>query len=307
MTFAQGSRSALSYQLESSFGTSGSPALISLPYKTFSLNLQKELVQGNDLIGDRIPRISRHGNRSVAGDLTVDLRKGDYDSLIQTAMLSTWSTNTISPGVTTTSLTIESELPEAVSFRLFTGVMINTMAVSIRPNQMVEATFGMIGKNMTHTGTSFDATKTAASANAPFDAYSGALRIADFGGALAANTAITGIDFTLDNGLEAAFVVGSSTTPQVLYGQATVTGTITAYVEDRTLVDRFLNEVTSQMDIEVDDPTGANPYTFFFPKIKINTADIAIDGPGGVLVSMGFDCLYDDATDKNFKITRTNP
>lgn len=307
MPFAQGSRTALSYQLESSFGVSGTPALVSLPYKTTSLNLSKELLQGADLLGDRIPRISRHGNRSIGGDLTVDLRKGDYDALIQAVMLNTWSTNNITPGTTITSLTIEQEFADITQFRLFTGVMVNTMAVSIRPNQMVETTFGLVGKNMAVSGTSFDATKTAATTNQPFDAYTGNIRIADFGGSLTAIASISALDFTIDNGLNPTFVVGSSTTPQMEYGLATVTGTMTAYLEDATLINRFLNETTSQIDVVVDDPTGANDYTFFFPKIKINSADVAVEGPASVMVNMSFEAIYDDATDKNFKITRTNP
>lgn len=86
MAFAQGSRTGLSYVVESSFGvTPSSPSMTSLPYNSHSLNLSKQRVQGNEIQTDRMPRVDRHGNRQVGGDIVVDLRPGDFDDLIESA------------------------------------------------------------------------------------------------------------------------------------------------------------------------------------------------------------------------------
>ena len=148
-----------------------------------------------------MPRVDRHGNRTAAGDIVVDLRKGDYDALFESAFMSTFSTNVLKIGSTAKSFSIEDAATDIAQFRLFTGMTASSVAVSIRPNQMVTGTFSMIGKNMTISGTSVDAVKTAASSNQPFDAYSGTLRIADAGGALASSAIVTGFDFTLNNSL----------------------------------------------------------------------------------------------------------
>jgi len=306
MPFSQGSRAGLSYVAETVFGTTPTtPSLIQLPYTTHTLNLTKERVTGNDIQPDRMNRVDRHGNRSAAGDIVADLRKGDYDALLESAFFNTFATNVLKIGTTPKFFSIEDAAADIAQFRLFTGMSVSTLAVSIRPNQMVTATFGMVGKDMTISGTSVDAVKTASSINQPFDSYSGALSIGTAGGALSTSTIVTGIDFTLNNALAPTFVVGSSSTPQLEYGMATVEGTITAYFEDASLINRFLNETATGLQVEVDDPSAGSGYTWLFPRIKINGADVPVDNPASRIITLPFVALYDTTENTNIKLTRT--
>lgn len=306
MAFSQGSRAGLSYVVESTFGTTpGTPSLIQLPYTTHSLNLSKERVTGTDIQPDRMLRVDRHGNRTAAGDIVADLRKGDFDPFLESAFFNTWSTNVLKIGTTPKFFSIEDAATDIAQFRLFTGMAVSSLAVSIRPNQMVTGTFSMVGKNMSISGTSVDPTKTASSGNAPFDAYSGALTIGDAGGALSAAAIVTGIDFTINNALAPTFVVGSATTPQLEYGMATVEGTITAYFEDAALINRFLNETETALQVVVDDPTGSSDYTWLFPRVKINGADVPVDNPTSRIITLPFVALYDTTEATNIKLTRS--
>lgn len=306
MAFSQGSRAGLSYVVESTFGTTpGTPSLIQLPYTTQSLNLTKERVTGTDIQPDRMLRVDRHGNRSAAGDIVADLRKADYDPFLESAFFNTFSTNVLKIGTTPKYFSIEDAATDIAQFRLFTGMTVSSLAVSIRPNQMVTGTFSMIGKNMTVSGTSVDPVKTASSTNQPFDAYSGLMRIADAGGVLASSAIVTGFDFTINNALAPTFVVGSNTTPQLEYGMATVEGTITAYFEDAALINRFLNETQTALEVSVDDPTGSSDYTWLFPRVKINGADVPVDNPTSRIVTLPFVALYDTTEATNVKLTRS--
>jgi hypothetical protein len=306
MAFSQGSRAGLSYVVESTFGTTpGTPSLIQLPYTTHSLNLSKERVTGTDIQPDRMLRVDRHGNRTAAGDIVADLRKGDYDPFLESAFFNTFSSNVLKIGTTPKFFSIEDAATDIAQFRLFTGMAVSSLAVSIRPNQMVTGTFSMVGKNMSISGTSVDPTKTASSGNAPFDAYSGALTIGDAGGALSAAAIVTGIDFTINNALAPTFVVGSATTPQLEYGMATVEGTITAYFEDAALINRFLNETETALQVVVDDPTGSSDYTWLFPRVKINGADVPVDNPTSRIITLPFVALYDTTEATNIKLTRS--
>lgn len=306
MAFSQGSRAGLSYVVESTFGTTpGTPSLIQLPYTTHSLNLSKERVTGTDIQPDRMLRVDRHGNRTAAGDIVADLRKGDYDPFLESAFFNTFSSNVLKIGTTPKFFSIEDAATDISQFRLFTGMAVSSLAVSIRPNQMVTGTFSMVGKNMSISGTSVDPTKTASSGNAPFDAYSGALTIGDAGGALSAAAIVTGIDFTINNALAPTFVVGSATTPQLEYGMATVEGTITAYFEDAALINRFLNETETALQVVVDDPTGSSDYTWLFPRVKINGADVPVDNPTSRIITLPFVALYDTTEATNIKLTRS--
>ena len=301
MAFAQGSRSSLSFITESTFGTTPAGNFTNLPFSTHSLNLTKDRVAGTDIQADRMARVDRHGNRQVGGDIVVDLRDGDFDAFLESAMLNTWATNVLKVGTTPKFFSIEDYAADIDQARVFTGMSVSTMGISLAPNQMVTTTFGMVGKDMTMSAT--EKTQDAASGAAPFDAYSGDISIGNVGGA-APVAIVTALDFTLNNSYAPTFVIGDDSAPSLEYGRAEVEGTLTAYFEDAALINRFLNETETEIEVSVDDPTGANSYTFSFPRVKINSADVGVDGPTSRMISMSFVALYDATEETNLKITR---
>ena len=193
MAFAQGSRSSLSFITESTFGTTPAGNFTNLPFSTHSLNLTKDRVAGTDIQADRMARVDRHGNRQVGGDIVVDLRDGDFDVFLESAMLNTWATNVLKVGTTPKFMSIEDYAADIDQARVFTGMSVSTMGISLAPNQMVTTTFGMVGKDMTMSAT--EKTQDAASGAAPFDAYSGDISIGNVGGASAV-AIVTALDFT---------------------------------------------------------------------------------------------------------------
>ena len=307
MAFAQGSRSGLSYIEETTFGTTPAGNFTAIPYNTHSLNLTKDRVTGNEIQPDRMLRVDRHGNRQSGGDITVDLRDGNFDPFLESALQSTWDTSpsslpdVLKVGTTPKYFSIEDAAQDISQFRLFTGMSVGSMSFSIAPNQMVTTTMTMVGKDMSMSGSG--KTVTAATVAQPFDSYSGDLSIGDVGAASAIAT-VTSLDFSIDNAMNATFVVGDDSTPCLETGMATVEGTMTAYFQDDTLIDRFIDEVESELIVSVDDPTGANTYTFGFPKIKINGADVPVDGQTSRIVTLPFVALYDDTEGTNFYIER---
>jgi hypothetical protein len=300
--FAQGSRSSLSYIVESTFGTTPAGNFTNLPFSTHSLNLTKERVAGNDIQADRMTRVDRHGNRQTGGDIVADLRKGDYDAFLESAMLNTWATDVLKVGTTPKHFSIEDYAADIDQARVFTGCTVSSMAISIAPNQMVATTFSMVGKDMSM-GTT-EKTQDAPSGNSPFDAYSGDLAIGNVGSPTT-SAIVTGIDFTLNNSFAPTFVIGDDSTPCLEVGRAEIEGTITAYFEDAALINRFLDETETAISVSVDDPTGGNAYTFLFPRVKINSADVGVDGPNSRIINMSFVALYDSTEATNLKITRS--
>lgn len=307
MAFAQGSRSTLSYITESTFGTTPAGNFQNLPFNTHSLNLTRDRVAGNEIQADRMTRVDRHGNTQVGGDIVVDLRDGDFDTFLEAAMLSTWDTSPstapdiLKVGTTPKFFSIEDYAADIDQARLFTGCTVSTMGISMAPNQMVTTTFGIVGSDMTISAT--QKTQDPSSSAQPFDAYSGDLAIGNVGSSSSA-AIITAIDFTLNNSFSPTFVIGSSAAPSLEYGRAEVEGTFTAYFENDALINRFLNEVESELVITVNDPSGANQYEFMFPRIKVNSADVGVDGPLSRLITMSFVGLYDSTEGTNFKISR---
>lgn len=307
-TFAQGSRSSLRYVVESTFGTTptvdGSNPGIVLPFTSHGLNLTKDLVAGTDIQSDRMPRHERHGNKQSAGDIVCDLRELDFDPFLESVMLNAWDTNVLKVGTSPKYFSIEDYSADIDQARLFTGQTVSTMGVSIAPNQMVTATFGMVGKGMSISSTQFS-DETASSTNSPFDAYSGDLQIGNNVAGLASSAIITQIDFNVTNSFAPTFVVGSDETPALEVGRAEVTGSFSAYFDNADLINRFLNETESAIQVSVQDPSS-NSLTFLFPRVKINSADVGVDGPTSRVVSMSFTALYDTTEATNLKITRSS-
>lgn len=299
MAFAQGSRSSLSYITETTFGTTPAGNFQNLPFTSHSLNMTKDRVEGTDIQADRMSRVDRHGNRQVAGDIVGDLRDGDFDELLESAMLSAWSTNVLKVGTTPKYFSIEDYAADIDQARLFTGCAVNSLAVSLAPNAMVTGTFGLVGKSMTMSAT--EKTQDAASGASPFDSYSGDLEI---GGSTSA--IVTAMDFTLTNSFAPTFVVGDDSAPALEVGNAVVEGTLSAYFEDASLINRFVNETETPLKVTVGDNAGTpNTMEFFFPRCKINSADVGVEGPTSRIVNLSFVALRDSTEATNLRITRS--
>jgi hypothetical protein len=261
--------------------------------------MTKDRVEGTDIQADRMSRVDRHGNRQVAGDITGDLRDGDFDELLESAMLSAWSTNVLKVGTTPKFFSLEDYATDIDQARMFTGCSVNSLSVSLSPNAMVVGTFGMVGKNMTMSAT--EKTQDAASGSSPFDAYSGTLQIGGSNSAI-----VTAMDFTLTNSFAPTFVVGDDSAPALEVGNAVVEGTISAYFEDASLINRFVNETETPLKVTVGDNAGTpNTMEFFFPRCKINSADVGVDGPTSRIVNLTFVALRDSTEATNLRITRS--
>ena len=301
---AQGSSTNFSYIVESTAGTTPAGNFQEIPITSHSLDLTKEVVTGNDI--SIMDEVERHGNRMVQGDISVDMRADLYDLLLESALRSTWassagSADVLKIGETPKYFTFEDAATDIDQYQLYTGCTVNSLNVSVAPNQMVSTTFGIMGLNKSISGTG--KTLDSYTNTQPFDAYSGNLLLGDAGGSGSA-VQITAADFTLTNNIEHAFIVGSPTAECLVRGRTEVTGSFTAHFLDDSLINRFLNETETLLTIPVNDPTGANEYLFGFPRIKINSATTVLEGPGIRLVQMEFRALKDATEAASFYIER---
>jgi len=302
MAFAQGSRSRLSLVVESSFGaTPSSPSMLTLPFTSQTLDLTKQTLEGNDILPDRIPRILRHGNRNAVGDITVDLRANVYDELLESLFFSSLASGagSMSIGTTPQFLTIEDAALDITQFRQFTGMAVSQARFAMSPNNMVETVFSMVGKDM-EVASSTLGTPAAAEDEEPFDSYSGSIQE---GGSPIAT--VTGFDFTIQNSLNPTFVIGADTTPQLEFGRAVVQGQITSYFENATLLNKFLNETESSLQLVMDDGVSGRTYTWDFPNIKYTGASVPVQNPQSRVITLPFTALYDANETTNLKLTKS--
>ena len=311
MPFAQGSRSRLSWAPEVSFGVlPTTPVFTQLPYKTHSLDMTKQRLQGADILGDRMQSVDRHGNRAVGGGIEVDLRRGDYDALLESAFFNTFDTNDhLTIGTTPRYLAFEDGALDITQFRQFSGCLVNSASFNIAPNQMVQTTFDIIGRNMVQASSSLDASHTAPQGFEPFDSYNGALLEGGIGTGDDL-CVVSQLQFSINNNVAPSYVIlcedNADKAAQMQFGDAVIEGTITAYYEDAALINKFINETESELSITVDDPTGANGYTFYMPRIKYNGATVPVANSQGRMIELPFFALKDASAGYSLRLTRTS-
>ena len=307
MPISQNSRASLATIVEATFGTTPStPTLITLPFATHSLDDTRQTLGGTDIRGDEMERFLRLGDVTVAGDITGDFRKGDYDTLLESVMRGEWATNVLKVGTTPKFMTIEETAADIDQFRQFKGMTANTMNIAVTSGSStpVQVTFGMMGREVTQSATTVATTLTAASSNSPFDHHSGDFALGNVGSSSTA--CVTAISFDVARNYETTFCVGDPFTKSMVSGNAAITGTFTAYYEDETLLARYTGETLTELELSVDDETGANPYTFLFPSVKFTGAPVPVSGPTGArMVEIPFTALYDATEGSNLVITRT--
>lgn len=147
-----------------------------------------------------------------------------------------------------------------------TGAKVGTYSLNIQPDAVVTGEFGMQGTTYSgYSGSSIAGSVVEANTNNVFDSYTGDLY---FGGVSVC--AITGFNFSLDNGLNRRYALMQKDACNIGEGRTNVTGAITAFFNDSTFVDRFDNETEVECRIRLEDLDG-NAYVFGFPVVKLSS------------------------------------
>ncbi len=301
---ANGSRHSLRYIPEVTYGvTPANPKFKPLRHVGTTLALSKGTLQSGELRSDRQIADFRHGARQVGGDISFELSYGSFDAMLEAVLCGTWTNNVLKAGVERRSFTMERFFGDMAAadrpYHRFTGVEINTMALTIGANAMVTGTFGTLGQDMS-TGNAIiaGATYDPATTTAPLDSFTGELSEAGV-----VNAVVTEITLNVDNGLAVRNVVGSKTTIRPSIGRSTIPGQVTAYFENSVLLDKFINEANSSLSFQLPDADGNN-YIITLPRIKYTGGQPDVSGEGPITLSMPVQALLDPVTGTNIQITR---
>lgn len=366
---------------ESSYGVPSGTTYKALRVKDTSLNLKKGIFQSAEIRSDRQKSDARHGMRSVAGDISVELGLTTFDDMIEAALAgtfvavttgsislaSTTGTNTITrtvgsfitdgflPGdevliagfatggnngrtkiLTVAALTItvakalasdvaaaartvdvvgkrvkcgntmktmhvQRAFTDIAQFLLFKGCAVDQLKLSAKPDAIVEMVLSVLGKDVVVGVADNAAVTTPAATNSPFDVFSGVLQ--EGGTALAY---VTGLDLQVSNNRAVRGVIGSNTPQEVFEGQAEVSGTLTAMFQDASLLNKFLNETGSSLDVKLNDPNGTDFHRIRIPNVKYTGGDLDNPKDGPVIQTLPFVGLLDATAGTSLLWQRSN-
>jgi len=309
---ADGSRHGMTAIVEATYGvTPATPVMKPIRHTGTTLGLSKSTIQSEEVRADRQIACYKHGTSQVGGDVSYELSYGTFDDFIEAVLGGSWATDTpvagtdqVKVGVTRRSFSILRNFsdiqPADKPWHLFTGCEFSTMSLSITPSAMVTGTFGIVGSGLaTDTTSPTGATFPSPTTTCAFDSFTGELK--ENGSTIAV---ITEIQLNLDNGIQPRFVVGSknSILPQI--ARSNVNGQITAYFENSTLLDKFIDETPSDIELTLIDG-ATNQYKFILPNIIYNGGQPDVSGDGPITLAMPFQALYDATETSNFIIERT--
>lgn len=312
---ANGSRHTLYIAKEADYGvTPTSPSLNTVRITGTTIGLQKDSLQSEEVRSDRQIADFRLGSNQVGGDINFELSYGSFDDLLQAVLLSEdWTADTpslgtqqIKAGQKRTSFSMLRHFADVAAggkpYFLYKGIELTSMQLTIAANAMITGTFTVVGQSqetladLTGLGTPV---YNPPSTTSPLDSFTGTL---EEGGSVIA--VVTEMTLTLQNTIEPRFVVGSKNTINPSVGRSNLTGQITAYFEDSTLVDKFIDETDSSLTFTLPDGAG-NQQKFRIPRIKYTGGQPDVSGEGPITLSMPFQAVLDAASGTNILIERT--
>lgn len=305
---SDGSRHSLFMVPEVTSGeTPASPALETVRVTKVTLGLAKDSLESAEIRSDRMIADFRLGANQVNGDIEFELSYGSFDKLLQAALMSApWAGTpaAIKAGTARQSFTFVRKFADLTAaqkpFYIYRGVEINTLQLKIAANAMITGTMSVVGRSMETKGDLTELvtpTFPAVGKNPPLDSFTGTLKE---GGTTIA--VITEISLSLTNGIAPRFVVGSKDGITPSSQRSKLTGSITAFFEDSTLVDKFVNETESSIELAL--PDGTNTLKVLLPRIKYTGGQPDVAGEGPIMLTMPFQALLDTTTGTNIVITR---
>lgn len=301
---AQGSRFTSMFVAEAQSGVTPANPIFNIFRATQSgLDINIATLESDEIRDDAEVADFRLGTRSVEGTVQGELSFGTFDLLIAAALRGAWNNNVVIGAIARPSFTFVDYNADITDkpYTIYRGCEINSMTISVSAAAMTTIEFGVVGRTMEQaTSLPAGATVNPRTTTSPMDGFSGALREAG-----QPISVITELSFQIENGIEARFVVGSKYSIRPSSGRRQVTGSMTAYFEDNTLRDKFLNETETSIELELLDPTDPdNKYIIELPRVKITEAPRPIDGEGDIMLNMSYRGLLSASAGHSIQITR---
>jgi hypothetical protein len=180
--------------------------------------------------------------------------------------------------------------------RVFTECRVGGFAAKLPATGMATIEFSATGRDMElYTGAAapFFTAPAPAATTGLLAAVNGLLRVDGTNIAV-----ITSLDITHTLQQTADPVVGSNLVPEIFSGRSNVTGQMTAFFNDPTLINDFKNESEIQIMAYLTTSSAPNSpaMSFFLPRVKLGGADLATTGEGGQMITIPFQALKYETT-----------
>lgn len=306
MGFGSSNRTALRRIAEATLGTTpATPALTEVRYTGEGLNYSIETVQSKEIRDNRMLSDLIQTKSDAAGDINFELSAVAFDDFIEAAMAKSWATDVLLNGTDLKSFTVQKHIQDCTTpaYINFTGSCVNAMSLNFEVGSPLTGSFGMMALGAAVTETQFTgATFVDAPTKDVMNSVSNVVEILEDG--VASTSEFKSISIDLSNNIRAQDAIGSLSHIGMVLGQVAVSGNISIYFEDKTMLDKYIANTSFSISFKVEDAAG-NSYTFLMPKVKFQSGAVV---SGGLDTDIMFDgtwtAIYDSVENTMIKITR---
>jgi len=283
----------------------GTPTMQALRLTSDSIIPAVDTIISEELRSDRMVSDLIQISRSNSGGFDFELSAITYDDLFEGALFNSWATNILTNSTEEHSYSIEKAMLDIDEYFLFTGMMVNSMTITLATSAIATGSFDFLGAGATLAQATSAAVVTASTGTEIMNCMGNVASLKE-GSSL---TTLTGIyvqelSFTLANNLRPVYQIGSNIIGDVAVGKMDITGTLNAYFANDRLYDQFIAGSASKLEFTIQDAAGNN-YTILFPRIKFESESITAPGQDqDVVENLTWRALRDPSEDAMVKITR---
>lgn len=244
----------------------------------------------------------------AANRLSFDITQGIFAADTGTGKtIRVYFGDTIRNGTTQFTYRLEKEytLAAGVRYSYASGQQPSSLAISAETRGVVTATLSWMGSDLSPPSATRDtgAVTEPISSNSVLDGSNSVPMIMEAGAVIGAPNYVSGFAFTLDNGLRARNAIGSPGAIGLGLGRASITGTLTTYFGDETLLTKLRNGAASGATIAFRDSANLCAEIWDLPRLKYNSGFPEVPGIDTDLTTpLGFQALRDIQNGRDYTL-----
>ena len=209
----------------------------------------------------------------------------------------------ITNGTTERSFTIERQHTDVAStFELYTGVKVNSMTVNVAAGSISRYTFALLGQDEVSAAATAALSTTNHTTNPIMNGVDNVYAVRENHASL--GTIVRSFSLSVANNHFARQAVGSLGPVSMGSGSCVVTGTLSVYFENNTLLDKFRNWTTTNLSFILQDSAG-NAYCFHIPECKLTLGRATTPGLNqDITAELSFQGYRDTTYGHTVRVTR---
>lgn len=301
---AQGSEAQVLMGFETNYGEQpATPTVYKVPFISNNIRSEQNLNEDETIRDDKNPAKPTRGNQNVNGDHVFYIDEENIGLFLKAMFGSPTTTDDLADGIDVNhvfkvgagqpSFFLEKGFTDIGSYHLFNGCKVSSFSTEFGGDGDVRGTVTVIGAKETTAGASIDAAPTVLNYN-KFSQFQASIE--EGGSQIAIVTRATlDVNFNLDDNDNNYYIGGGGVRGQLPEGIVAVTGTITAWFVNQTLLDKAINGTETSLKFALTN--GSNSLTFFLPEVMYERTTPPVEGPQGVMIELPYRAYYENNAD----------